>query len=121
VLTQDIAVFTALCRFAPDLAMPQRGWAHVIGAIDSLFLFLDSLRTGNSGKVIAAGFNLRQETLDKEMLRVVRLTAMPLTAGSLDAMASALFHGDEDFPDCGVVVDATGHHRGRRLASSQTS
>jgi hypothetical protein len=122
---QDVATFTSLCGFAPAefnqlkdqlepvLARPQRGRVRVIGAIDSLFLFLHWLRTGSSINMIAAGFNLRQETLHKRMLEVVKLIETPLTARYLDEMAKAPFHGDDDFGGCGLVVDATVQNRGR--------
>jgi hypothetical protein len=130
---EDLATFTAMCGIAPAefnqlrdqlepaLAVPQRGRARVIGAIDSLFLLLHWLRTGNSLKAIAAGFNLRQETLQKRMIEVVRLIEAPLTARYLEEMGKAPLHGDEDFPGCGVVVDATVQNRAVRPANGPTS
>jgi hypothetical protein len=122
---EDLATFAAMCGFAPAefdqlrdqlepvLAVPQRGRARVIGAIDSLFLLLHWLRTGNSFRMIAAGFNLRQETLYKRIIEVVRVIEAPLTARYLEEMGNAPLHGDEDFPGCGLVVDATVQNRGR--------
>lgn len=99
------------------LTLGGRGRPRAIGPKDSLLLFLNWLRTGNSLELVATGFELKKATVDRTVKEVARV-ATPISVDRfITRQARMPFPAQEDFADCGLVVDARVQDRGRPVGT----
>jgi hypothetical protein len=101
-----------------QITVPTRGRRPVIGAKDSLFLFVHWIRSVNPIDQIAAHFDLRSPTLYKHLHKLALAVHDPLvTKYTTDLWEQPLRVTGSDYRSYGLVVDATVQKRGWPAAS----
>lgn len=114
-----VEAFQELCQLVePLLDVPKRGRKQVIGPIDGFFLLLIWLRSAEPIDKIAIAFNIKTPTLYKKLHGVARDVHAVLVSEYIDGeWAQEHLRSGEQFPECGLVVDATVQKRGRPVGS----